>query len=45
MSPASKASAFAALILVFYSALPTERWNVVLAVVAVMGVQPPPASL
>ena len=36
MSTASKASAFAALILVFYSALPTERWNVVLAVVAVI---------
>lgn len=34
MSTASKASAFAALILVFYSALPTERWDLVLAVIA-----------
>ncbi len=36
MSTASKASAFAALILVLYHALPLERWRVVLAVVAVV---------
>ena len=35
MSTASKAAAFAALILVLYYALPVERWMVVLAVVAV----------
>ncbi len=35
MSTASKAAAFAALILVLYAALPAERWGLVLAVVAV----------
>ena len=35
MSTASKAAAFAALILVLYYALPVERWTLVLAVVAV----------
>ncbi len=34
MSTASKASAFAALILVLFHALPVERWGLVLAVVA-----------
>lgn len=34
MSTASKAAAFAALILVLYAALPTERWGDVLAIVA-----------
>ncbi len=36
MATASKASAFAALILVLYYALPPERWGVVLAVIAVI---------
>ncbi len=36
MSTASKASAFAALILVLYYALPAERWSFVLAVIAVI---------
>lgn len=36
MSTASKASAFAALILVLYFALPAERWSLVLAVVAII---------
>ena len=36
MSTASKASAFAALILVLFHALPTERWTTVLALVAVL---------
>ncbi len=36
MSTATKASAFAALILVLYYALPPERWGLVLAVVAVI---------
>ncbi len=36
MSTASKASAFAALILVLFHALPAERWSMVLAVVALL---------
>lgn len=36
MSTASKASAFAALILVLFHALPSDRWTAVLAVVAVL---------
>ena len=36
MSTASKASAFAALILVLFYALPPERWRLVLAVIAVI---------
>lgn len=36
MSTASKASAFAALILILYYALPAEHWSLVLAVVAVI---------
>jgi NADH-quinone oxidoreductase subunit N len=36
MSTASKASAFASLILVLFYALPTERWSLVLAVIAVV---------
>jgi NADH-quinone oxidoreductase subunit N len=36
MSTASKASAFAALIMVLYYALPPERWSLVLAVIAVL---------
>ena len=36
MSTASKASAFASLILVLYYALPPERWSMVLAVLAVL---------
>lgn len=36
MSTASKASAFAALILVLFYALPLERWSFVLAVIAVI---------
>jgi len=36
MSTASKTSAFAALILVLFYALPTERWTLVLAVIAVV---------
>lgn len=36
MSTASKASAFAALILVLYYALPAERWGLVLAFIAVV---------
>lgn len=35
MSTSSKAAAFASLILVLYYALPPERWNLVLAVIAV----------
>ncbi|HEX7070310.1 MAG TPA: NADH-quinone oxidoreductase subunit N, partial [Rhodothermales bacterium] len=36
MSTASKAAAFASLVLVLYYALPPERWSMVLAVVAVI---------
>lgn len=36
MSTASKASAFAALILVLFYALPAERWSVVLAMIAIV---------
>ncbi len=36
MSTASKASAFAALILILYSVLPPERWQLVIAVVATL---------
>ncbi|MDX1740908.1 MAG: NADH-quinone oxidoreductase subunit N, partial [Rhodothermales bacterium] len=36
MSTASKASAFAALILVLFHSLPAERWSMVLALVAVL---------
>ena len=36
MSTATKASAFASLILVLYYALPPERWSLVLAVIAVI---------
>jgi NADH-quinone oxidoreductase subunit N len=36
MSTATKAAAFASLILVLYFALPTERWDMVLAVIAVV---------
>ncbi|NBB72877.1 MAG: NADH-quinone oxidoreductase subunit NuoN [Bacteroidetes bacterium] len=36
MSTASKASAFASLILVLFYALPTERWSLVLAFIAVV---------
>ncbi len=35
MSTASKAAAFASLILVLYHALPAERWSLVLAIIAV----------
>lgn len=36
MATASKASAFASLILILYSALPLERWSLVLSVIAVI---------
>lgn len=36
MSTASKAAAFASLILVLYFALPAERWHLVLAVIAII---------
>ncbi|NNE45676.1 MAG: NADH-quinone oxidoreductase subunit N [Rhodothermales bacterium] len=36
MSTASKAAAFAALILVLFHALPSERWNMVLATIAAL---------
>ena len=36
MSTATKAAAFASLILVLYFALPTERWDMMLAVIAVV---------